>query len=44
MKPVLSPTFIVKLSNGIGRAQMSQSGSTAWLCAVGVTKKGENEK
>jgi hypothetical protein len=39
MKQVLSPTFIVKLSNGIGRAQMSQSGSTALLFAVGVTDK-----
>jgi hypothetical protein len=39
MKLVLSPTFIVKLSNGIGRAQMSQSGSTALLFAVGVTDK-----
>jgi hypothetical protein len=39
MKPVLSPTFIVKLSNGIDRAQMSQSGSTALLFAVGVTDK-----
>jgi hypothetical protein len=39
MKPVLSPTFIVKLSNGIDRAQMSQSGSTALLFAVGVADK-----
>jgi hypothetical protein len=39
MRPVLSPIFTGKLSNGIGRVQMSQSGSTALLFAVGVTDK-----
>jgi hypothetical protein len=39
MKPVLSPTFIGKLSNGFGRVRMFLSGSTVFLCAVGVTDK-----
>jgi hypothetical protein len=39
MKPVLSPTFIGKLSNGFGRVRMFLSGSMVFLCAVGVTDK-----